>query len=44
MENYDINYKEIFQDAIKACEENNYNPIHLDNKFISIINKYRKNR
>jgi hypothetical protein len=44
MENYNINYKEIFQDAINTWKENDYKPIHLDNKFISIINEYNKNR
>ena len=41
MENYCINYKEIFQNAIKAWEENNYNPMHLDKNFINIIRKFK---
>lgn len=41
MESYGINYKEIFQDAIKVWGENNYNPIHLDKNFINTIRKFR---
>ena len=41
MENYGINYKEMFQDAIKAWKENNYKPIHLDKNFINTIRKFR---
>ena len=31
----------MFQDAIKAWEENNYNPIHLNKNFINTIRKFR---
>ena len=31
----------MFQDAIKAWEENNYNSIHLNKNFINTIRKFR---
>ena len=39
-----IDYQKLFQDAAIAWQENNFEPIHISEKFINIIKNIRNDK